>query len=794
MLLRHGVCLAAGLWLATSWPSSAVAQCVTNGPDQTCNNGGSTTGPFEAFGNESPPGGSGGNGTVNNSGTITGGQTAGGGDGGGGVPPLGNGGSGGNGTVNNSGTGSGGLFGNGGNGGRGGNASLFGNGGNGGNGTVNNSGTGNGGLFGNGGNGGSGGNAGLFTGNGGQGGNGGNGAANTSGTGNGGLFGNGGNGGSGGNAGLLTGNGGQGGSGGNGGVDTSGTGTGGQSATGGGGGNGGRGGNAGGNGGNGGAGGNAGLINSGSGTGGQSGTGGAGGPGGNASTGGNGGAGGSGGGATLGNSGNVAGGLVLTGGNGGAGGNGAGGPGGNGGTGGSATLTNTGAVIGGLTLTGGNGGAGGAGSSNGSTGAGGSATLNAYVGSSVTGAIVLGGAAKNLNFFGGNYVYTLNTLAGVNIAAPGMPFAVSGNTVAVVDPTSFAANVSNLGAFTRGVSASVPLLSGNAPGGGAPLAFAGPEPAAQSRVDEAFAAIPGLASAYAAEALAFKSPTAFYAEGTAVWARGFAGQRIQQQDGALLRTGNLFYGGMIGADFAARADMRFGVFFGGGKTRSSIAFNQGRTESDLVFGGAYVRYDIGPSFLHASVQGGGSRNATARTINNNLAANGLEVASASFDGWYVSPELSVGHRFALGQLADAGYTLTPSLRLRYLYGGFDPYSESGTAAPLTVGGQTTSTLEERGELKLSRSLALNPTNLLSINLSGGVLATQRLGNPTINAALLGQALPFATPGAGEVWGGFGGLGLERRSRNVTFFAAAEYLALSDNSNVMSGRAGLRVGF
>ena len=44
------------------------------------------------------------------------------------------------------------------------------------------------------------------------------------------------------------------------------------------------------------------------------------------------------------------------------------------------------------------------------------------------------------------------------------------------------------------------------------------------------------------------------------------------------------------------------------------------------------------------------------------------------------------------------------------------------------------------------------------------------------------------------FGGFGGLGLEWRSRNVSFFAAAEYLALADNSNVISGRAGLRVGF
>jgi hypothetical protein len=43
-------------------------------------------------------------------------------------------------------------------------------------------------------------------------------------------------------------------------------------------------------------------------------------------------------------------------------------------------------------------------------------------------------------------------------------------------------------------------------------------------------------------------------------------------------------------------------------------------------------------------------------------------------------------------------------------------------------------------------------------------------------------------------GSIGGLGLEWRGRNFTLFSTAEYLALSDNSNVVSGRAGLRVAF
>ncbi|WP_027523664.1 autotransporter outer membrane beta-barrel domain-containing protein [Bradyrhizobium sp. Ec3.3] len=435
-------------------------------------------------------------------------------------------------------------------------------------------------------------------------------------------------------------------------------------------------------------------------------------------------------------------------------------------------------------------------------------TLTLLPGSRIIGAINLGGGGSaiklgeggdsislgsgdTVNFRGGNHNLTFDTLTGATVTGT-TPFAVSGNQAVAIDPTSFAANWRSLTDFTRGVSDAVPVFSGGTSGSSAPLAFAGPD--APSRFDDVFAAIPSLASAYASEAMVFKAPTSTYADGTTVWARGFAGQRIQQQDGVLLRTANLFYGGMIGADFAARPDLRTGLFLGGGKTRTSIDLNQGGADSDMLFGGAYARYDIGASFLHGAIQGGGSRNTTTRTINNNLVAGGLETAVASFNGWYVSPELTFGHRFALGQLADATYTLTPSARVRYLYGAFDGYTETGTTAPLTVGEQTASTLEERSEVKLTRSAAFGPMNQLSTSLTGGVLGTQRIGSSTVNAALLGQAIPFATPGQANVWGGFGGLGLEWRSRNVSLFAAAEYLALSDNSNVVSGRAGLRVGF
>lgn len=181
-------------------------------------------------------------------------------------------------------------------------------------------------------------------------------------------------------------------------------------------------------------------------------------------------------------------------------------------------------------------------------------------------------------------------------------------------------------------------------------------------------------------------------------------------------------------------------------------------------------------------------------INNNLAANGLETATGSYNGWYVSPELTFGHRFALGRLADSHYALTPSLQVRYLYAGFDGYTETGTTAPLTAGSRSTQNVEERAELKLTRTTQIAPTSQLMFNLTGGVLGVQRVGGDAINATLLAQPIAFTVPGSNSVWGGFGGLGVEWRTRNVSVFAAGEYLAWQNAGSIVSGRGGIRVGF
>ena len=423
---------------------------------------------------------------------------------------------------------------------------------------------------------------------------------------------------------------------------------------------------------------------------------------------------------------------------------------------------------------------------------GGPDTLTLLPGSFIIGAIDLVGAADTVNVRAGNQNLTFNTLAGASVTGT-VPFVVSGNRIASVDPTPFGLADKNLMDFTRAVSSILGSLgeTTSITSGPAATAFA-PESGA-NRIGDAFASIPGLAYA-ANDHMAFKNPTMVYSDGRSVWARGFAGERFQQADDTSVRARNLFEGGAIGVDLLARPDLRFGIFAGGGHSELSLDLN-GSTKTDTVFGGVYGRYSFSSfgaaSFLDFALHGGGSTNGTSRNINNNLLAGGLETATASYNSSYVSPELTYGVKLPLW----AGYTLTPSIGLRYVAGAFGGYTETGSTANLTVASRTIQDFEQRGELKLTHTTAFTPKDALLTSVNVGVLGIERLGDTTVNTVLLGQGLPFVTPGKNSVAGVFGGFGVEWRTRSgVSFFGAAEYTAMSDQANTIVGRGGIRVAF
>lgn len=408
-------------------------------------------------------------------------------------------------------------------------------------------------------------------------------------------------------------------------------------------------------------------------------------------------------------------------------------------------------------------------------------TLTSFAGSRIIGRIDLGGGADRVDFRGGNFNYTFNSLAGVTVTSAG-PYIVQGSRVVTVDPTPFAATNRNILAFSAAVTSALPLAEPPPPAARPAMSYAtAVRPAQGAR--EAFAAV-----------MTPQGPTAVYGGGVSMWARGFAGERDQSATGPLLHTVNRFQGGFIGGDWQANPFFRLGAFVGAGAMRSTEDLNLNGVSSDVAFGGAFARGTFGDTFLDMMIQLGRLSGHSSRVVSNNLAPTGIETALGDYAGLYAIPELGLGRHIELGEMGGTTWRLTPVGRIRYLAGNLGGYNESASTASLTVGGRRLSELEERAELKLSGTIRSADFAVITGSLRVGVLGAQRVGGAAVNATLLGQAIPFATPGADTIWGVLGGGGLELSRGAASFFVSGDYLKASDSSVVYGGRGGLRLAF
>jgi uncharacterized protein with beta-barrel porin domain len=410
-------------------------------------------------------------------------------------------------------------------------------------------------------------------------------------------------------------------------------------------------------------------------------------------------------------------------------------------------------------------------------------------GSKIIGKITLG-THDTVNVNAGNQNLTFSSLSTATIAGS-VPYVVSGNRIASVNVSGFAGADRNLLAVIDAISSS---LGGQTASGsqtvasGGALGFTGAGYVAAS-AEEVFANVLGYAKA-PNDAVVFKNPSLAFDNGSMIWAKGFIGQRSQEASGPVLGNLTNFYGGMVGVDRAIAPDLKLGALAGGGNTSTAIGQNAGSSASDLGFGGIYGRKEFGPMFVDFDVIAGGSSNRSARNINNNLAPGGLETASASFGGWFVSPEAVVGYR----RDVMPGLTLTPAVRLRYLAAGFDGYTETGSTANLTVGSRIAQAFEERGEITLTNT-NVSDLGRFQIGATLGVIGQQRVGDGNLNTILLGQALAFASPGKADIAGGFVSGQFDWKTRwGATLFASVECSAYTDSSTIVTGHAGVRIGF
>ena len=439
-------------------------------------------------------------------------------------------------------------------------------------------------------------------------------------------------------------------------------------------------------------------------------------------------------------------------------------------------------------------------------------TLTLLPGSQIIGAIDMGGGADTINIVNNtpvfsrvssffkllsanalnliNFTGTINTAA-VTVDTGGMPAVQTADGIATLDPTAFGQADRTLMDFTGGISSLVQgRLGGTAANVSAMQVVSFAPTSASGRTNEAFAAISALAygpqHGTAMAGRAWSPADSPYN----VWASGFGGTRGQKGDNLMLRSTSSAWGAAIGIDRQLRSDLLLGAFIGGGAGHLSTELNSQSIDTDYIGGGVYGRFDWSSYFLDFTVQAGSTRNRSSRLVLNNLTPGGSETAIASYNGWYVSPEVAFGRRYAF----DHGYSLTPVVRLRYLAGALDGYSEAGSVQDLSVGRRTLQDIEERAEIELAKITGVT-TGALKTSVHGGLIALQRLGSPTVDTVLIGQGLSFTAPGKDNAAGVVAGAGFDlRAAHNVSLFGAFEATVMSDRSRTAAAKGGIRMMF
>lgn len=236
-----------------------------------------------------------------------------------------------------------------------------------------------------------------------------------------------------------------------------------------------------------------------------------------------------------------------------------------------------------------------------------------------------------------------------------------------------------------------------------------------------------------------KAPPAVFAQRWNVWAAGYGGS--QSTDGNVFvgsnNTTSSVYGAAAGADYWFSPDTVAGFALAGGGTNYSVA-NGGSGRSDLFQAGAFVRHNIGATYITASAAYGWQDVTTDRYVS----VTGVDHLRANFDANSYSGRLELGHRFLTPWFGRPG--VSPYAAVQTTAFELPSYNERAVSGAstfaLNYGADTTTSSRTELGLRSDKSFALEGA-VLTLR---GRAAWAHDFNPDRAVAATFQSLPGAS--------------------------------------------------
>ncbi len=215
------------------------------------------------------------------------------------------------------------------------------------------------------------------------------------------------------------------------------------------------------------------------------------------------------------------------------------------------------------------------------------------------------------------------------------------------------------------------------------------------------------------------------------WATTFGGVGTVGDNDAVAEIDNRYLGLIAGIDFDT-----IGIFGGFASGSSDVQHGASETDIDSTFVGVNWGHNFGAYGVDLSFVLGTADHEQKRRVNNNGVPGGIELASADYDGWFISPSATVS--VPLSQLAPA----IVSLRVNYTGLFLDDYSETGVANPLTIANRDVHLLGTRAQMAFPNIRSNDDGSHTLFELRGGLEGQFSLGSNNVTGMVVNNPLSF----------------------------------------------------